>query len=168
LRDVIAAVAGFLAESEDPVGGWRYPHPRSSYVIVSQGIEHAWQLVQADRLLGAQEKHLDAIERVLRQRILGWQRTGKIFAGLNGWEVTTGKIKGRAELYGLYKKPEDRDFTRDYREGEAGFGSSAPEGLVYFPEVLAFYLEHRPASRLLAAPKPDEPLGQVLARVKKE
>jgi len=68
----------------------------------------------------------------------------------------------------LYHKPEDRDFGRDYREGEPGFGSCPPEGLVYFPEVLAFYLQHRPASRLLAPPKPDEPLGQVLARVKKE
>jgi len=164
LREVIAAVADFLAESEDPLGGWRYPHPRSSYLILSQGIEHAWQLVQADRFLGAQEKHLDAIERVLRQRILGWQRTGKVFAGLNGWEMATGKIKDRTELYQLYKKPEDRDFSRDYRDGEAGFGSSAPEGLVYFPEVLAFYLQHRRASRLLAPPKPDEPLGQVLVR----
>jgi hypothetical protein len=168
LREVIAAVADFIAESEDLIGGWRYPHPRSTYVIVSQGIEHAWQLVQADRFLGAQEKHLDAIERVLRQRILGWEHTGKIFAGLSGWELASGKIKNRAELYQLYKKPDDRDFMRDYQQGEAGFGSSAPEGLVYFPEVLGFYLKHRPASRLLAAPKPDEPLGQVLARVPKK
>ena len=168
LRDVIAAVADFLAESQDPIGGWRYPHPRSSYVIASQGIEHAWQLVQADRLLGPQEKHLDAIERVLRQRLHGWRRTGKIFAGLNGWEIATGKIKERSELKQLYHKPEDRDFTRDYRDGEPGFGSCPPEGLVYFPEVLAFYLQHRPASRLLAPPTPDEPLGQVLARVRKE
>jgi len=67
--------------------------------------------------------------------------------------MATGKIKDRTELYQLYKKPEDRDFSRDYRDGEAGFGSSAPEGLVYFPEVLAFYLQHRRASRLLAPPK---------------
>ena len=167
LRDVISAVADFLAESEDPLGGWRYPHPRSSYLILSQGIEHAWQIVQADRLLGPNEKHLDAIERVLRQRLLCWECTGKTFAGLNGWEVSSGKVKERAELYQLYKKPEDRDFTRDYREGALGLGSSAPEGLVYFPEVLAFYLQHRPASRLLAPPKPDEPLGQVLSRLKK-
>ena len=167
LRDVVTAVADFLAESQDPLGGWRYPQPRSSYLILSQAIEHAWQLVQADRLLGPQEKHLDAIERVLRQRIQGWQRTGKIFAGLNGWEIATGKIKERSELKQLYKKPEERDFTRDYREGELGFGSCPPEGLVYFPEVLAFYLQHRPASRLLAPPNPDEPLGKVLARVKK-
>ena len=62
----------------------------------------------------------------------------------------------------------DRDFTRDYREGEPGFGSCPPEGLVYFPEVLGFYLQHRPASRLLAPPNPNEPLGQAMARVKQK
>ncbi|MBI2928730.1 MAG: hypothetical protein HYY24_23960 [Verrucomicrobia bacterium] len=165
LRNVIQAVADFLAQSQDPLGGWRYPHPRSSYMILSQGLEHAWQIVQADRFLGAQEKHLDAIERVLRQRLHGWRKTGKVFAGLTGWEVATGRVKDRAELYALYAKPADRDFTRDYGEGRAEFGSSPPEGLVYFPEVLAFYLKHRPASRLLAPPRDDEPLGQVLKRV---
>ncbi len=166
LREVIQAVADFLAESQDPLGGWRYPHPRSSYMILSQGLEHAWQLVQADRFLGAQEKHLDAIERVLRERLHGWRKTGKIFAGLTGWEVATGRVKDRTELYSLYSKPADRDFTRDYSEGRAEFGSSPPEGLVYFPEVLAFYLQHRPATRLLASPNDDEPLGRVLGRMR--
>jgi hypothetical protein len=166
LREVIGAVADFLAESQDPLGGWRYPHPRSSYLILSQAIEHAWQLVQADRLLGPRENHLDAIERVLRQRIVAWRQTGKIFSGLSGWEIATGKFKERAEMYRAYKTPEERDFTRDYREGGPGFGSSPPEGLVYFPEVLSYYLQHRPASRLLAPPKLEEPLGQVLSRVK--
>jgi len=165
LRDVVQAVADFLADSQDPIGGWRYPHPRSSYVIMSQAMEHAWQLVQADRFLGAQEKHLDAIERVLRQRIHGWKQTGKVFGGLTGWEIATGKVKQRSELHNLYQRPEDRDFARDYVEGQPHVGSSAPEGIVHFPEVLAFYLEHRPASRLLTPPAGDEPLGKVLARV---
>jgi hypothetical protein len=52
LRDVVRAVAHFLAESQDPIGGWRYPHPRSSTVFMSQTIEHAWQITQAARLLG--------------------------------------------------------------------------------------------------------------------
>ena len=69
------------------VGGWRYPHPRSSYVILSQAMEHAWQLVQADRFLGPQEHHLDAIERVLRQRLHVWQKTGRCLNGLGGWEI---------------------------------------------------------------------------------
>ena len=71
LRDVVRAVADFMAASQDPIGGWRYPHPRSGSVIMSQAMEHADQLVQADRLLGPRESHLDAIERVLRQRLLG-------------------------------------------------------------------------------------------------
>jgi hypothetical protein len=166
LRAVIQAVADFLAESQDPLGGWRYPHPRSSYVILSQGLEHAWQLTQAAKVLGPQQNSLAAIERVLRQRFWGWQQTGQVFAGLTGWEIATGKVKARAELYSLYQRPEDRDFTRDYREGQAEFGSSAPEGLVYFPEVLRFYLRHRPAARLLAPPATNEPLGQVLQRVR--
>ena len=45
----VRAVANFLADSQDPIGGWRYPHPRSSAVIVSQGLEHAWQITQAAR-----------------------------------------------------------------------------------------------------------------------
>ncbi|MCI0539464.1 MAG: VCBS repeat-containing protein, partial [Verrucomicrobiales bacterium] len=50
-------------------------------------------------------------------------------------------------------------------DGRAGFGSTPPEGIVYFTDVLGYYLQHRPAARLLVEPKPDSPLGQVLARV---
>ena len=164
LDSVVRAVADFLATSQDPIGGWRYPHPRSSYVFLNQGMEHAWQLVQADQWLGPQDKHLDAMERVLRQRILGWRKTGKILSGLTGWETAQGLIKQGSELNHRYARPEDRDAARDYVEGRAGFGSSPPEGLVYFPEVLAFYLMHRPASRLLAPASSSEPLGKVLER----
>jgi hypothetical protein len=165
LRDVVQAVADFIADSQDPIGGWRYPHPRSSRVYMSQALEHAWQLVQADCLLGPQGKHLDAIERALRQRIHSWQKTGKVWQNLIGWEIATGKVQRGEELYRLYKLPGDRDPTRDYTDGRPEFGRSEPEGLVYFPEVLAFYLKHRPAERLLAPPKADEPLGKVLARM---
>ena len=77
-------------------------------------MEHAWQLVQADRLLGPQEKHLDAIERALRQRLHGWGKTGKVMSTLTGWELTTGTVKTNTELYELYAKPADRDAGRDY------------------------------------------------------
>lgn len=165
LTDVVTAVADFMADSQDPLGGWRYPHPRSSHMILSQAIEHAWQFVQADRALGVQERHLDAIERVLRQRILGWRKTGMMFAGLSSWEKATGAAKPEDDLHDLYKSPEDRDGSKDYTDGGVGFGGSAPEGIVYFSEVLEFYLKHRPASRLLETPDPDTPLGLVLARV---
>ena len=78
LKETVRAVADFLAESMDPAGGWRYPHPRSSGLTFSQAVEHAWHLTQAARALGPERKWLDAIEAVLRARILGWQRTGMI------------------------------------------------------------------------------------------
>lgn len=165
LRDVIRAVADFMAESQDPAGGWRYPHPRSSSLILDQAMEHAWQLVVADGLLGPRPAHLDAIERVLRQRYYGWKRTGNVTTGVNAWEIVAGRVKDAAGIQRLYRHPGDRDFARDYTDGRIGFGSSQPEGLVYFPSVLAYYLRHRPASRLLAPPAPDEPLGKLLAHV---
>ena len=64
---------------------------------------------------------------------------------MTAWEFATGKVKTAADLQRLYPHPEDRDFARDYNEGSVSFGSASPEGLVYFPAVLAFYLNHRPA-----------------------
>jgi hypothetical protein len=165
LIETVRTVADFLADSQDPLGGWRYPHPRSSTLLLSQAMEHAWQLLQADKLLGRQPKHLDAIERVLRQRILVWKKTGRMLGSLSGWEKNPSKNGAGQDIYSLYKRPEDRDASRDYTEGQIGLGSSPPEGIVYFPEVLAYYLKCRPVSRLLEAPKPDEPLGMVLARL---
>jgi hypothetical protein len=164
LKETVRAVADFLAATVDPVGGWRYPHPRSSPVYLGYSLENAWQLTQAARALGPEPKWLDAIEAALRARILGWQRTGMILDRLSGWEVSTGKVKSSKEMYELYRKPADRDASRDYREGRIGYGSASPEGIVYFEEVLGYYLQHRPAARLLAEPKPDEPLGLILAR----
>lgn len=168
LKETVRAVANFLAETVDPAGGWRYPHPRSSKVLISQGIEHAWQLTQAARALGPEPKWLDAIETVLRARIQGWLKTGRILSHLEGWEISTGRIKDPKELYELYRKPSDRDPARDYTEGRVSWGSAPPEGLVYFEDVLGFYLQHRPASRLLDPPRADEPLGQILARTPEE
>ncbi|MBI2842244.1 MAG: hypothetical protein HYX78_02475 [Armatimonadetes bacterium] len=164
LVEVVQAVADFLAESQDPAGGWRYPHPRSSRVLFGLATENAWQIVQADKALGSREKHLDAVERALRQRVLGVLKTGNIPGGITGWEWATGLIKDQMDIYKLYKRPEDRDPTRDYTEGKPFFNGAVPDNLVYFPEVLAHYLKHRPASRLLAPPKADEPLGIVLSR----
>ncbi|MBI1321951.1 hypothetical protein GC170_02020 [bacterium] len=168
LKETVRAVADFLAGSVDPAGGWRYPHPRSSSVLMSQGIEPAWQLTRAAKVVGPERRWLDAIETVLRARIHGWQRTGMILSGLEGWEISTGKVKNRDELYGMYRKPEDRNPERDYREGRIGYGGAPPEGIVYFAEVLAFYLKHRLVERLLTEPGPEEPLGQILKRSPKE
>lgn len=165
LRETIEAVADFLAHTVDPAGGWRYPHPRSSEVLISQGIEHAWQLTQAARVLGPKPAWLDAIETVLRARIQVWNRSGRILSGLGPWELATGKVQTRSEINGLYSKPTDRDPSRDHRDGAISLGSAPPEGIVYFGDVLAFYLQHRPASRLLAEPDPTEALGIILHRL---
>jgi dienelactone hydrolase len=165
LRDVVRAVADFLASNQDPPGGWRYPHPASSGMLLNQAMEHAWQIVQAADLLGPEDRYVDAVERVLRQRFHGWLRTGRLLSGLGGWEMATGRITRPEEIYGLYRKPADRDPSRDYTDGSISSGSCPPEGLVYFSEVLTWYLRYRPVSRLVEAPKPDEPLGRVLARL---
>ncbi len=152
LHDVIRAVADFMAESQDPVGGWRYPHPRSSGVIISQGMEHSAQLVRAATVLEERGEDignlLNAIERMLQGRIEGFRKTGAILSGLSGWEGTTGAIPEGKTIYDLYKKPADRDPSRDYTEGGVSVGGAPPEGLVYWGEVLRFYLAHRPAERL--------------------
>lgn len=164
LVDVIRSVADFLAEAQDPAGGWRYPHPRSSLLhMVFQ--EHAWQLVQADLLLGPQSEHLDAIERYLRQRIWVLKKAGRLLTSVRGWEVSTGLIKESAEMMKLYAHPEDRDPSRDYTEGELVFSSHPPESLIYLKEIVRFYLGSRDVSRLLEPPDPDGPLGRVLARI---
>jgi hypothetical protein len=165
LREVVRAVADFIATSQDPLGGWRYPHPRSPSINLSQGAEHAWQLVQADGLLGADQRHLDAVERVLRQRLQTWRLTGRIASGLGGWEYADGEPGPGESPAERYRSPDERDSRRDYDLGQPTLGTAPPEALVYLPEVLRFYLKHRPAERLLAEPGRDEPLGRFLARL---
>lgn len=166
LRDVVRAVADFLASTVDPSGGWRYPHPRSSGTIISQGMEHAAQIANAAEVLEKRGEHisnlLDAIETVLQARVTSYQRAGQILAGLSGWEQAEGLFKDGRTIYDLYKKPEDRNRAKDYTEGAIGMGGAPPEGLVYFDWVLAFYLGHRPAERLFHA---NPRLAQVLARI---
>ncbi|HPC18102.1 MAG TPA: alpha/beta hydrolase family protein [Candidatus Hydrogenedentes bacterium] len=166
LRDVVRAVADFLASSQDPTGGWRYPHPRSSRTLIEQGMEHAAQLSRAARVLEERGEPignlLDAIERTLQARVNGYARSGTILSGLQGWESNPGNLKEGQTIYDLYKKPADRDPARDYTEGAVSVGSASPEGLVYFSEVLAFYLAHRPADRLFWT---NDELKAVLDRV---
>lgn len=167
LRDVVRAVADFLAATVDPAGGWRYPHPRSTATLIGQGIEHAAQIANAAEILEARGEPignlLDAIETVLRARVMGFERTGTILSGLGGWEAATGSIP-EGGVGELYARPEDRDASRarDYAEGNAGAGSAPPDGLAHWDRALSFYLERRPAERLFhAGPE----LRQVLERL---
>ncbi|HSW46863.1 MAG TPA: alpha/beta hydrolase family protein [Phycisphaerae bacterium] len=166
LHDVVRAVADFQAGAQNPVGGWAYPHPRSSGASLSIAMECAVQLSRAAAYLESRgeniESLLDAIERGLRQRILAWERKGKFILGLGGWEAAAGLLKDGKRLSEMYRTPEDRDRSRDYTEGQLSFGDAPPEGVVYFFEVLKFYLSHRPAERLFHA---NEPLQKVLARI---
>ncbi|NLF57323.1 MAG: hypothetical protein GX580_06770 [Candidatus Hydrogenedens sp.] len=162
LAGTVRAVARFMAASQDPVGGWRYPHPRSSRMLVDQAMEHAAQLARAATFLEAQGEDitplLDAVERTLRARVLGYEKTGAILGGVNGWEVSTGALTDGQTIYDLYQKPADRDPARDYTEGAVSAGGSSPDGAVYFSEVLDWYAARRDPARLLDA-------GQELARV---
>ena len=166
LRDVVRAVADFLAGSQDPLGGWRYPHPASAWVIIDQGIEHAMQLSRAARVLQERGESvdtlLDAIERTLQARVNAFDRTGTILQGLGAWETAAKVLKEGQTLYDLYKKASDRDPSRDYAEGTVASGGSMPDGLAYFGEVLDYYLSQRPAERLFAR---NAQLGAVLARM---
>lgn len=152
LMNVVRAVARFLAESQDPAGGWRYPHPNSSRVIIDQAIEHAAQLCRAANALEKRGDDinplLDAIERVLQARINGFLRSGAFLSGLGPWEAATGAVPEGKTIQDLYERPSDRDPSRDYTEGAIGVGGACPEGVVYFSEALAFYLKHRDAMRL--------------------
>ncbi len=152
LAACIRAIGDFLASAADPLGGWRYPHPRSSHLILDQSMEHAAQLSRAASVLIDRGEDvtawIDTIERSLQSRFQVFDRTGKILHGLSGWEKSKPEHLAGRTIYDLYKRPEDRAFDRDYREGSIALGGSSPEGLVYFDEVLRFYLSQRDASRL--------------------
>lgn len=166
LLDVVRAVAHFLSNAQDPAGAWRYPHPLSPKMHMASAIENAVQLTRAGRCLEERgesiESLLDAIERAMQQRILTWARNGKFCAGLGSWEEAAGLLRDGKRMTAIYRSPEERDRSRDYTEGALGFGDSAPEGVVYFFEVLNFYLAHRPAERLFHA---NETLQKVLDRI---
>ncbi|HPO87090.1 MAG TPA: hypothetical protein PLN86_14700 [Candidatus Hydrogenedentes bacterium] len=154
LRDTVRSIAQFLATCQDPLGGWRYPHPKSSTLIMVQAIEHASQLARAAAVLEDQgesiEDYLDAIERTLRIRLKTFEKTADFLYGLTGWEKKPGALPEGKTIYDLYQKIEERMPDRDYEEGAITIGVSPPEGLVYWGEVLRFNLAHRPAERLFS------------------
>lgn len=165
IRHVVEGVATFLVNTIDPVGGWRYPHANSSAIQLDLSIETAWQLVQAAYVLGPEDRFLDAIEQVLRQRILFHRRSAQVAAQLDGWEISTGFVKDIRELCVLYKSPRERDAEKDYTQGRVRLGYAAPEGLIYFNEVLRYYLAYRPGSTLFSPPPMNTPMASVLNRV---
>ncbi len=168
LVDTIRAVARFLAENGDPTGGWRYPHPRSPWVLIRHKLEHAYQLVEACSALKDKpadvELCLDRIEVVLQARIAAVHRFQQPLDDINPWEYAIGKFPATKNLEEVYKRFEERDHTRDYSEGTVSLTRKIPpEGVVYFAYVLDFYLKHRRPERLLTGLRPE--LEKVLSRL---
>lgn len=167
LRECVNALADFMAAAQDPLGGWRYPHPRSPQMLLSHSLQHAHDMATSGRVLGARDAYLDAAERFLRVWFHFWKKTGRLPQSLGAWEYAVAKKQGLPppDLQAMYEKVTDRDTSRDYTDGDIDTSYVAPEGLVYFANTLRFYLQHRPASRILAEPPADSPLGKVLSRV---
>ena len=165
LRDVVRAVADFLARSQDPIGGWRYPHPRSAIVSCQSG-KTAAMLARAATALEKRGEPVnnivDAIERVLANDVQTHAKTGMFIANLQGWEWSAGAAQAPDDIYALYEKPEDRDPSRDYTEGAIADNIVFPDGAAHIEEALLYYLQHRPAEQLFAA-TPE--LSQVLERL---
>lgn len=152
LLEMVAAVGGFLAETVDPAGGWRYPAPESSRLVPGQAMEHASQLARAAAVLDAHDHDiapmLDAIEIVLQARVNSLARADALLNMVDGWERAAAAPGETVNLHERYDRPGDRDRTRDYTEGAIFAGAAPPDGIVYFTEVLAYYLAHRPAEHL--------------------
>jgi len=168
LYETIESVAKFIAESGDPVGGWRYPHPRSPLVFIGQGIEHAQQLVNACFVLESKSPYfalcLDRIETVLQARIASLIRNQCVLNSLGPWEYATGKVEQGKNLEEIYKTFEERDYSKDYTEGNISCTDVLPpEGVVFFTTVLDYYLKHREAARVLNISHPE--LRTVLMRM---
>ncbi len=168
LYETIEAVARFLAESGDPVGGWRYPHPRSPLICIGQGIEHAHQLVTACSVIKGKSPYfetcLDRIEIVLQARIAGLLRNNCVLNSIGPWEYASGEFDTNKNLEEVYKTFDERDYSRDYTEGNISCTDVLPpEGVVFFTSVLGYYLKHREPNRLLTFSTPE--LRTVLTRI---
>ncbi len=168
LYETIEAVAKFIAESGDPVGGWRYPHPRSPLIFIGQGIEHAYQLALAGSILEGKSPYfdslLDRIETVLQARIAGLLRSNCVLDRIGPWEYATGKFAPDKNLEEVYKTFDERDYSRDYTEGNISCTDVLPpEGVVFFASVLNYYLKHRKAEQILNISNPE--LRTVIMRI---
>jgi hypothetical protein len=168
LYQTITAIAAYLAEVQDPLGTWRYPHDRSSRMIPAHGFNHLDHLTRVAKRLEVREEPidhlLDAIERGLQLHVQVWQKSGSLVNSIGGWEQSGGLLQPGQRRRDLYKTPEERDRKRDYSEGQIVFGAIPPEGLTHFTPVFEFYLKHRPAKDLFVQ---REPLQTFLERLPK-
>jgi hypothetical protein len=155
LRRTILALNDWMARSQQPGGGWGYPHAASA--------GPRWNLEYTHGILLAYEveprpEYLDAAARILRPTVQLCELHGWPASGLNPWEFAA-KINAeqRKELYHLAS---DRDPSRDYEEGLLTFGRG-PDGTVYFQVVLRDYLRWRDEASLFQT---DEILDKIRRR----
>jgi len=153
LYDTVRSLAFFLADSQDPLGAWRYPHPKSPRILISLAGETAMQIARGAEIIQAHgeesiEPLCDAIERTLRLYAVMYDRSGSFAGRLGGWEkVTAGLLNKKNDIYHLYSNPEDRNSSRDYMEGPIAMENHI-DGFIHLYEAIDFYLRHRSANCL--------------------
>ena len=137
LHDTIIALNDYMVRTQQPGGGWGYPHPAAAGMSWNpeyvHGIMMAYEVEPKTEYLDAVTKNLRPIVQL--DELYGWPA-----AGLNPWEYAAGiNLQERQERY---KLATDRPAMRDYDEGQVKFGRS-PDQTVYFQVLLRDYLHHR-------------------------
>ncbi len=152
LRATILALNDWMARSQQPGGGWGYPH--SATAGLSWNLEYVHGLLLAHEVASKPE-YLDAVARNLRPIVQLGALHGWPASGINPWEGAA-KIDAQQRQQ-RYRLAKDRDALRDYDEGQIRFGQS-PDNAVHFQVVLRDYLGHRDEASLLTS---DEMLKKI-------
>ncbi|MBD3293147.1 MAG: hypothetical protein GF393_09500 [Armatimonadia bacterium] len=143
LRDTIVALNDFMVRSQQPGGGWGYPHAAAAGL--SWNPEKVHGIMMAYDVAEPKDSYLDAVAKNLRPIVQLAELYGWPASGLNPWEFAAGiNAHQRQERYELAT---DRPAMRDYEEGQVKFGRS-PDSTVYFQVLLRDYLHHRSEASL--------------------
>jgi len=137
LRKTILALNDWMARSQQPGGGWGYPHPAAAGL--RWNIEYVHGLLLAYDVEPKNE-YLEAAARNLCPMVQLCALHGWPASGINPWEDAVGI--GRKQRQEHYRLATDRDPMRDYEQGQVTFGRG-PDNTVYFQVVLRDYLVHR-------------------------
>jgi len=143
LHDTILALNDWMAHTQQPGGGWGYPHPATAGVTWNLEYVHGFLLAYE---VAPRVEYLEATARNLRPMVQLCGRHGWPPSGINPWEDAA-KIDAQQRQQ-RYRLATDRDAMRDYEEGRVKFGRG-PDNTVYFQVVLRDYLMHRHETSLL-------------------
>ena len=144
LRQTVLALNDWMARSQQPGGGWGYPHWAAAGARWNLEYTHGILLAHE---VEPKEAYLDAAARILRPIVQLCELHGWPASGLNPWEFAA-KINAH-QRQERYKLAADRDPDRDYDEGTLTFGRG-PDDAVHFQVVLRDYLRHRDEASLFA------------------